>query len=548
MGRPGRSGRFFAAWLRGMRMKPRWRDGIINQMNKEPLVMTFDFGTQSVRVSIFDAKGNCLAQESKKYEPAYYSSKPGYAEMDPAYYFDCLCDCAKRIREKDEALLKRVEAIELDCFRDSAVLLDKDHNVIRPMILWLDSRMAECKEPLPFVSRTLFQLVGKSDVISLNRRRTMANWIKENEPENFAKIDKYVAISTYFIYRLTGNLKDSPSDFTGHYPLDYKKKAWYANPEKHLQGQIFSLRRDQLVELVDTQGVLGEISEEASVLTGIPAGIKIYAGGSDKSCETLGSGVCDDSIASVSLGTACTIETVIKKYMGPRPFLPAYPSIQKGVYNLDVQIYRGFWMINWFLKEFGAYSIDDLVTTEIQPKEFDKKLDDIAPGSDGLIVQPYWGSPLEHPEVKGAIIGFSDYTTKLHVYKAIIEGIGYELRLSKEIFEKRIKHPFKSIRISGGGANSDAVCQIYADLLGLPVERLQTVETASLGAAIGGFLSIGVYKDAKEAVENMVRVEKTFYPRKEKSKAYDKLFNNVYKDLYANLKKAYRYLYRYTAV
>ncbi len=517
-------------------------------MNKNPLVMTFDFGTQSVRVSLFDKEGTCLAQESKKYEPAYYSTKPGYAEMDPAYYFDCLCACSRKIAAECPELIERVEGIELDCFRDSAVLLDKDNNVIRPMILWLDSRMAKCEDPLPLLPRTLFKLVGKSDVISLNRRRTMANWVKENEPENFAKIDKYISISTYFIYRLTGNLKDSPSDFTGHYPLDYKKKQWYADPPKHLQGQIFSLRRDQLVELVDTQGVLGEITEEASKLTGIPVGIKIFAGGSDKSCETLGSGVYDDTIASVSLGTACTIETVIKKYMGPRPFLPAYPSIQKDVYNLDVQIYRGFWMINWFLKEFGAYKVDDLVTSEIHPAELDKNLDSIAPGSDGLIVQPYWGSPLEHPEVKGAIVGFSDYTTKLHVYKAIIEGIGYELRLSKEIFEKRIKHPFKAIRISGGGAKSDEVCQIYADMLGLPVEKLQTIETSSLGAAIGGFLSLGVYKDAEEAVSKMVHVSKRFLPRKEKTEAYDKLFNNAYKGLYDSLKNIYRYIYRYTAV
>ena len=526
--------------------RPGWYT--LPKMKDNPLAMTFDFGTQSVRVSIFDSSGNCLSQESQKYEPAYYSPKPGYAEMDPSYYFDCLCSCCRRIAADSPELLKRVEGIELDCFRDSAVLLDKDRNVIRPMILWLDSRMAECKKPLPLLSRTLFKLVGKSDVISLNRRRTMANWIKENEPENFAKIDKYVSISTYFVYRLTGDLKDSPSDFTGHYPLDYKKKQWYANPPKHLQGQIFSLRRDQLVELVDTQGVLGEISKEASSLTGIPAGIKIFAGGSDKSCETLGSGVYDDSIASVSLGTACSIETVIKKYTGPRPLLPAYPSVQKGVYNLDVQIYRGFWMVNWFLKEFGAYKVDDLVADEIHPAEYDKRLDDIKPGSDGLIVQPYWGSPLEHPEVKGAMVGFSDYTTKLHVYKAIIEGIGYELRLSKEIFEKRIKHPFKAIRISGGGAQSDEICQLYADMFGLPVERVQTTETASLGAAIGGFLSLGVYANAEEAVGKMVRVSKRFSPRKEKTEEYDKLYDGAYKDLYSHLKKTYRFLYRYTAV
>ncbi len=517
-------------------------------MNPSPLALTFDFGTQSVRACVYDTNGECLALETKKYDPAYHSPKPGYAEMDPAYYFDCLCECTNKLAKAHPELLSRIQGIELDCFRDSAVILDKDHNVIRPMILWLDSRMAECKEPLPFVARTLFALVHKSDVISLNRKRTMSNWIKENEPENYAKIDKYVSISTYFVYRLTGELKDSPSDFTGHYPLDYKKKQWYAKPDTHLQGQIFSLKREQLVELVDTQGVLGKISEEGAKLTGIPAGIPVFAGGSDKSCETLGSGVIDQNLAAVSLGTACTIETVTAKYKGPQPFLPAYPSVQKDVYNMDVQIYRGFWMINWFLKEFGAYNIDDLITTEVAPEEYNKKLFDIPAGSNGLLVQPYWGSPLEHPEVKGAMVGFSDYTTKVHVYKAIIEGIGYELRVAKENFEKALGHKFEAIRVSGGGARSDEVCQILADLFGVRVEKLQTVETSSLGAAMGVFLSLGVYPDAKEAAKAMVRVSKTFEPNKANTEIYDKLYENAYKGLYKNLKKTYRYLYHFSAV
>lgn len=515
-------------------------------MNEQPLVMTFDFGTQSVRACIFDAKGECLALENKKYDPPYLSSKPGYAEMDPDYYFRCLCDCTNALKNDSPELIARVKGIELDCFRDSAVCLDKDRNVIRPMILWLDSRMAKCEEPLPLTARLLFGLVGKSEVIALNRKRTIANWIKENEPENFAKIDKYVSISTYFIYRLTGQLKDSPSDFTGHYPLDYKKKQWYKKPETHLQGQIFSLRKDQLVELVDTQGELGKITAEASRLTGIPEGIPIFAGGSDKSCETLGTGVIDDNMLSVSLGTACTIETVSEKYVGPQPFLPAYPSIQPGVYNLDVQIYRGFWMINWFLKEFGSYHIDDLYS-EVNVADYDAHLFDIPAGSDGLLVEPYWGSPLEHPEVKGAIVGFSDYTTKEHMYKAIIEGIGYELRLAKDSFERRLKKSFRGIRVSGGGARSDQICQILADLFGLRVEKVQTVETSSLGAAIGGFLSLGVYKDAMEATRNMVCVTQVFEPNPENTKIYDKLYKNAYRGLYPSLKKIHRYLYRFSA-
>ena len=110
----------------------------------------------------------------------------------------------------------------LTAFRDSAVLLDKNREVIRPMILWLDQRNAECKEPLPFFSRAAFRLVGMTDTVTFNRKRSVSNWLIENEPENWAKVDKYINISTYFIYRLTGELKDSASDFAGHYPIDFK--------------------------------------------------------------------------------------------------------------------------------------------------------------------------------------------------------------------------------------------------------------------------------------------------------------------------------------
>ena len=106
----------------------------------EPLVLTIDFGTQSVRVSIFDNKGTILAMEKETYDPAYYSAKPGYAEQDPDYYYDCLCHCTKRIVKKNPELIERVAGITETCFRDSAVLLDKNGNVIRPMILWLDPR------------------------------------------------------------------------------------------------------------------------------------------------------------------------------------------------------------------------------------------------------------------------------------------------------------------------------------------------------------------------------------------------------------------------
>ena len=514
--------------------------------NTNPLMMTFDFGTQSVRVSVFDKQGKSLAMAKKSYDPAYHSSKPGYAEMDPAYYFDCLCECTNQLVKEHKDLVDACAGISISCFRDTAVLLDKDQNVIRPTILWLDQRMAKCQEKLPLISRLAFRLVGMSEVINMNRKRTMLNWIKENEPENYEKLDKYIAISTYFVWRLTGKMVDSPSSYTGHYPIDYKNRRWYKNPEKDLKGSIFSVKKEHLPELVQGGEVCGEITEKAAKETGLPKGLTVLAGGSDKSCETLGSGVIDTSMASISLGTACTIETTTAKYVEPVTFLPAYPNVLPGLYNMDYQIYRGFWMINWFLKEFGAKQIDDLMSEDVSPEEYNRRLKDIPVGSEGLMVQPFWGPLLERPAVRGSMVGFSDSTTKYHVYRAIIEGIAYELRAAKEGFEKKLhKKPFKELRVSGGGAQSDEICQIIADIFNLPVVKLQTVEASSLGAAISGFVAINAYENPKDAIANMVHPDKRFEPIEENVKLYDRLYKECYSRLYGDLKKTYQFIYNY---
>ncbi|MBQ4256002.1 MAG: FGGY-family carbohydrate kinase, partial [Bacilli bacterium] len=492
-------------------------------------------------------KGDVVAQEKEPFEPPYFSSKPGYAEQNPEEYFVACCEASKRLLDANEEHKPQIKGVCMTCFRDTAVYLDKDKKIVRPTILWLDQRYAKCEEKLPLSARAIFKLVGMKEVINMNRRRTAMNWIKENEPENYKKIDKYIAISTYFIYRLTGQLKDCPSDYTGHYPIDFKKCEFYKKPETHLQGQIFSIKKSQLPELAPGLSELGKITEEVSALSGIPAGLPLFASGSDKACETLGNGVINEDNLAISLGTACSIETTMQRYVGPTALLPAYPFVLPGYYNMDFQIYRGFWMINWFLKEFGAQNIEDLMADDAgDPTMFDAELHKVPAGCNGLLLQPYWGSQLDRPIVKGAIVGFSDSTTRMHVYRALIEGIAYELREQKEKFEKNLKHGFKEIRVSGGGAKSDEVCQILANVIGLPVKIVQTVETSSLGAAMAGFLALGVYKEPSEAVKNMVRISKTFEVNEEEKKTYDALFYDAYVKLYPSLKGIYKTQFDFT--
>jgi sugar (pentulose or hexulose) kinase len=503
-------------------------------------ILTMDFGTQSVRVGIFNHKGEVLAMEKQKYEPPYFSTRPNYAEQDPNYYFDCLCQCTKRLSEKNADLLKSVGGITLTCFRDSAVLLDKEGKVIRPMILWLDQRMAECPKKLPAYQRAIFRLIGKSDAIYFNRKRSVGNWLQENEPENWAKVDKFVNVSTYFIYLLTGQLKDSASNQSGHYPLNGKKRQWDKNPEKDMTGQIFNLKKSMLCTLVKEGELIGGITKEAADKTGLPEGLAMYACGSDKSCETLGLGVIDDRMAALSYGTASSVETTRIKYTESEPFLPGFPSCVPGYYNMDIQIYRGYWMINWFLKEFGGREVNDIMISDVSAEDYNKNLKLVPPGSDGLVLQPYWGPGLARPLAKGAIIGFSDVITREHFYRAIIEGIAYALREGLEHFERKTRHPIPKLRISGGGSQSDEICQITADVFGREVTRVQTFETSSLGAAVAGFLALGVYSSAPEAVAAMVREKDTFKPNPEIHAKYDYLYKKAYKQMYPSLKGIYQ--------
>ncbi len=508
---------------------------------KEPLMLAIDFGTQSVRASVFNKKGETICLYKKKYEPPYFSPQQGFAEQDPYYYYDCMCEVTNQLCKEHRELFEDILGMTITFFRDSIVILDKENKVIRPAILWLDERRAEGKEKLPAFSRFLFKLVGMSDTIEMNRRRSMAVWLQENEPENWKKADKYMMISTFINLQLLDKYVDSPAAQAGHVPVDFKKREWYKS-DKHLKGQIFGVPTRMLCKLVPVGEEMGTITLEASKKTGLPVGLKVFSAGSDKSSETLGVGAMDGKTASISYGTACSIEVSSKKYSDAEPFLPAYPSVVKGYYNLDVQVYRGYWMLNWFSKEFGQNesieaSIQNKLTLEILNEEMLK----IAPGCDGLVLQPYWGASLRRPLAKGAIIGFSDVHTRIHLYRAIIEGIAYCLREGLELFEKkRLHHKVERIRISGGGSQSDAICQITADIFGLPVSRVQTYETSSLGVAMAGFIAAGEFKNADEAIEAMVHQSTEFKPNMENHKKYDYLFNNVYQKMFPNLKGIYK--------
>ena len=222
--------------------------------------------------------------------------------------------------------------------------------------------------------------------------------------------------------------------------------------------------------------------------------------------------------------------------------LPPYPAAVPNAYTLEIQIYRGYWMVSWFKKEFGhpEITLAERVGTEVE-KLLEELVKEVPPGSEGLILQPYWSPGLRRPgpEARGAIIGFDDVHTRAHVYRAILEGIAYALREGAERTSKRSRVAITELRVAGGGSQSEAAMQLTADIFGLPAYRPHTYEASGLGAAIDAAVGAGVHTDFSSAVKAMTRIGDCFEPDMQAHAVYDDLYRNVYLKMYEKLKPLY---------
>jgi len=207
-----------------------------------------------------------------------------------------------------------------------------------------------------------------------------------------------------------------------------------------------------------------------------------------------------------------------------------------------VQVYRGYWMVNWFKQEFGLREQRLAEERGIDPEAlFDELVNQVPPGAMGLMLQPYWspGLRMPGPEAKGAIIGFGDVHTRAHIYRAILEGLAYALREGKERTEQRSGIPMTELRVSGGGSQSDAALQLTADIFGLPTARPHLYETSGLGAAIDAAVGLGLYPSFDAAVAEMTRVGRVFEPNPTTRGLYDELYHRVYQQMYRRLRPLY---------
>ncbi len=501
------------------------------------LILTVDCGTQSARALIFDLDGKLLDKCKIEYEP-YEKGEPGRAEQDAATYWDAVCAACRDLAGRRPELMKAVAGVGVTTQRDSMICLDSKGEPLRKAILWLDLRKARPPYRPWLPMRIIYGLAGMGEAVPLTQEEGKCNWIMQNEPEIWERTHKFVQVSGYLNFRLTGLFADSVASQIGHQPIDYKRQAW-SRPGS-LNAKLFPIPRAKLPEMVRAGEVIGRVTPEAAARTGLPVGIPVIAAGSDKGCETLGMGVTKPGSASLSFGTTATIQTTSRRYFEPLAHMPAYPSPIPGRYNAEVEIFRGYWMITWFKNQFAYEEVMEARRRGIAPEAMLNELLRKTPaGCHGLVMQPYWTASLKTPSAKGAIIGFGDVHDRAYLYRAIIEGLAFGLKDGLRAIERAGRMKVTELAVSGGASQSDEICHITADVFNLPLVRGATFETSGLGAAMVVAAGLGMYPGVEAASRRMAARETIFEPDPGRARLYHELYHRVYRRMYRVLAPLY---------
>lgn len=501
------------------------------------LVVAIDAGTQSIRAALVNPRGEIVAMVKTPVEP-YYSRQPGWAEQDPQYLWEQLCLTTRQVLEGVDPA--RLAAVSLATQRVTVVNVDADGTPVRPAIVWIDNRKADARQVVPRTVDLATRAVGLHGLVTFAAEYSRSNWIRQHEPDVWARTHRYLFLSGFFTHRLTGDFVDSTANIYGTVPFDVRTGTWVG--EKAITSRLFPIERDKLPRLVKPTEVLGEVTATAADQTGLPTGLPMIAAASDKACDVLGAGCLSSDVASISLGTTATINVHTSKYVELRRLLQPYAAAVPGQFHTEVAVMRGLWLVSWFKQEFG---LPERLAAAESEREAEDLLEDLVttvpPGAMGLVCQPTWmPGPLSHREAKGAVFGFGDVHTRAHLYRAILEGIVFGLRQGAELTQRKTKVPLTEVRASGGGSRSDALMQITADIFGLPTRRAHTPETSSIGAAIDAAVGVGLHPDIRTAVAEMTRPGRTFEPDQAHVRLYDALYAKVWEPSIGRLMPIYR--------
>lgn len=481
-----------------------------------------DLGTSAVKLIIMDRNGSVMRTVSKDY-PNYFPQS-GWSEQDPLDWYNRTIE---GLAELVVGFENEIEAISFSGQMHGLVLLDENDVVIRPAILWNDQRTtAECEYLNKEIGvATLNRLTANKALTGFTAPKVL--WVREHEPEHFARIDKIMLPKDYLLYRLSGCFATDVSDASGTLYFDVEHRCWSS-----AMLDILGVSEVQLPKVFESFQMVGHIRAELAAEFGLPTNVKIVAGGGDQAVGAIGTGSVDDRMCSLALGTSGVV------YVATDTFTPDQTNAMhvfadgSGYYHIMGVMLSAAGSLKWWQE------------TVLGNKDYSELAAELAASKDNSVFfLPYLSgerTPINDADARGLFIGMDNATSSVDMTRAVIEGVTFALNDSLCVI-RDMGIQVDTVRVTGGGAKNDFWCQLIADVMDVQVERLAQEEGPAYGAAILAAVGSGAFADVRSACHQLIQVQQVLAPRAERVSYYRKKYSQ-FKEIYSTVRGLYKTL------
>ncbi len=524
-------------------------------MNTPAYILSYDVGTTGVKTCLFSVEETLVLVASSLCGYPLFISEGGGAEQDPLDWLSAMEKSTKEVLSHSQVASSFIAGISFCSQMQGLVLVDKEGRALRNAFSYLDQRATkELKQGLAHG----FQVAG-ANVFKLLRSLAITgavamsvkdpvwkyHWVRNNEPEIFARIHKWLDVKEYLIAQLTGEFVMTEDSAFATLLMDVKKRQWSPSVCKMLKVSL-----EHLPAIVLSTDQVGTVTEKAARCLGLAAGTPVFGGGGDAAVIGLGAGSTKSGDCHIYMGTSGWVSTVVPKSMvDAASKTAAIVSAVPGMFTYFSELETAGKCLEWVrdhlaLDEINIY-LDKTMVTE-SPEAIIKNLYDyldsvistIGPGSNGVIFTPWLHGnrcPFEDSKARGMFFNLGLDTGKTEMIRAVTEGVCFHLRWFLEVQEKKVMTS-PTIRFVGGGALSPVTCQILSDILGRRIETIERAQNVgALGAALVAGLGLGFFGSADEAV-HAIATKKIYEPDLDAKKIYDRNYG-VFRGLYKSNRK-----------
>ena len=483
-------------------------------------LLGIDIGTSACKTTLFDVSGNIIANTTEEYP--VFRPKPGWVEQNADDWWNAACKAVKSMLMQSGVNPSDIEGVGIDGQGWSAIPIDSDGIVLGNTPIWLDTRAGDICDELDvnIGAQSIFELCGNP--LSPSYTQPKVQWFRRYMPELYSRVYKILQSNSYIAFRFTGEITQDISQGYGYFFFDMRKGK-YDEAMAREMGMDVSL----LPPIVSCSTVIGKVTAEAAVQSGLCEGTPVVAGGLDAACGTLGAGVIKPGQTQEQGGQAGGMSICLDQYhTDPRLIMGFHVVPDKWL--LQGGTVGGGGTVKW-LKES--------VFPDLSLKQMDMLAETVPPGSDGLIFLPYMSgerSPVWNANAKGVFYGLDYAKTRAHIVRAVMEGVAFSLRHNIETAENAGAE-LATLNSIGGSSNSLVWTQLKSDVTAKQFAVPSSDTATTLGAAILAGIGVGVWPDFDDAISQTVKITREHTPNYQNFEVYDRQYK-CYLQIYESLR------------